>query len=204
MGINLIIIDNEILDMSDGKYEKMCNLWIKSHTWELDDAISILLGQLPSAYLKSYDDDKNDQKIFLKTIIPNDLGGALDLYPAIPGDSEDAIRINPVQLIEWLESIDFPLPLSLKQAKYNQLESHRKPSRKLTSTQIHKHRCRSLATYFWEQDPDLTKANMAQKTELLNIACESKRYTSKTIEGWIKDLNPDRSQGRRKSQQTPL
>tara|TARA_R110002050_G_scaffold269917_2_gene412733 strand:+ start:280789 stop:281361 length:573 start_codon:yes stop_codon:yes gene_type:complete len=190
--------------MSDGKYEKMCNLWIKSHTWQLDDAISILIKQLPSAYMKSYEDSENDKRIFFKTLAQNNLGGILDLHSAIPGDAPSDIRINPIQFIEWLESLNYPLPLAMKQAKDNYLASNGKPSRKLTPTQIHKHRCRSLAAYFWKQDPDLTKVEMAKKSELIKIACENKIYSSKTIEGWIKDLNPDRSQGRRKSQDTPL
>lgn len=190
--------------MSDDRYEKMCNLWIKSHTWKLDDAISILRKQLPPAYMENYEDSQSDKIIFYKTLVQNNLGGALELQPAIPGDTPSTIRVNPVQFIDWLESIDYPLPYAMKQAKDKYSASHGKPSRKLTPTQIHKHRCRSLAAYFWEQDSDLTKVEMAQKSELIKIACENKVYSSKTIEGWIKDLNPDRSQGRRKVQNTPL
>jgi hypothetical protein len=186
--------------MSDGKYEKMCQFWIKSHTWTLSDAISILYEEFPAVYLKPSDDENTQRKELVTTVAKNNLGGAIDIQPSIPGDPPETIRINPIQFLDWFELFGFPIPSLLNQARQELIKEQGKPSRKLTPTQIHKHRCRSLAEYFWLQDPDLTKANMAQKPELLDIACENKHYTSKTVEGWIKDLNPDRSQGRRKSQ----
>jgi hypothetical protein len=189
--------------MSEDKdnYKKMCNLWLKSYTWILSDAISIIHEELPAVYLKHTDDEKTKKsRGLVTTLVKNNLGGAIDIQKPVPDDEPEVIRVNPVQFLDWVESFGFPLPHILNQARQEFTKEQGKPSRKLTPMQIHKHRCRSLAEYFWEQDPDITKADMAQKPDLLEIACENKRYTSKTIEGWIKDLNPDRSQGRRKSQ----
>jgi hypothetical protein len=185
--------------MSNEKYEAMCKIWIKNHTWTLSDAVSILYEEFPAVYLKPSNDGQTKHKDLITILAKNNLGGAIDIQPPVPGDSPETIRVNPIQFLDWTEIFGFQIPYTLNQAKQTLTKEQGKPSRKLTPMQIHKHRCRSLATYFWEQDPDLTKANMAQKTELLDIACENKTYTPKTIEGWIKDLNPDRSQGRRKS-----
>jgi len=188
------------LKMSDIKYEEICELWITCHSWTLDDALSLLMKRLPSPYPSTPNPTIEEKIKPLKTLAHNSLGGSLDILPPIPGDATNSIRISPLQFIAWIESLGIPITPHLNKARLDLIKKSGQPSRKLTPTQIHKHRCRSLAEYFWTQDPDITKATMAQKPELLKIACEDKHYTSKTIEGWIKVLNPDRSQGRRKSQ----
>ena len=72
----------------------------------------------------------------------------------------------------------------------------KKPEKKLRPCQIHRKRCREMAKELWEEDPTLTIVDMAYKDEI-NSFFNGKTYTVKTIRGWIKDLCPNRSPGRR-------
>jgi hypothetical protein len=48
----------------------------------------------------------------------------------------------------------------------------------------------------WARQPELTKRQMANRTEILEYGCEGRQYTKETIENWIKTEKPSRQGGR--------
>jgi hypothetical protein len=58
-------------------------------------------------------------------------------------------------------------------------------------------RCRAVAQILWERDERATVPDLYRSEWIQRIACEGKVPTEKTFREWIKDLNPDRSPGRR-------
>jgi len=72
----------------------------------------------------------------------------------------------------------------------------KKPEKKLLPSQMHREKCREVAEKLWAEDPTLTIVDMTYKDEI-NALFDGKSYVEKTIRKWIKDLNPDRSPGRR-------
>ena len=60
----------------------------------------------------------------------------------------------------------------------------------------HKKACRQIAREKWEQDPDITIADMCVSNEIAN-ACDGVVYPEATLRKWIKDLCPNRKPGRR-------
>jgi hypothetical protein len=68
--------------------------------------------------------------------------------------------------------------------------------KKLRPNQRHKNQCRKIAAEIWENEPNVTIADMILRDEI-HKACETKTYAESTLRDWIKDLAPDRSPGRR-------
>lgn len=60
-----------------------------------------------------------------------------------------------------------------------------------------KQRCRAVAQILWERDVRATVPDLYHSEWIQRIACEGKPPSEKTFREWIKDLNPDRSRGRR-------
>jgi hypothetical protein len=67
---------------------------------------------------------------------------------------------------------------------------------KLRPNQSHKVKCRKIAARIWENEPNVTIADMIWRDEIAE-ACENKTYNESTLRNWIKDLSPNRSPGRR-------
>jgi len=72
----------------------------------------------------------------------------------------------------------------------------KKPEKKLRPNQVHRIKCREVAEKLWAEDPTLTIVDMTYKDEI-NALFDGKSYVEDTIRNWIKDLNPNRSPGRR-------
>jgi hypothetical protein len=91
-----------------------------------------------------------------------------------------------------------------KQADVEKLErefgsgtiQHPEKKPKLRPNQRHKIKCRELAELHWQENPETTIADIAFSGDII-AACDGKMYAEKTIRGWIKDLCPNRSPGRR-------
>jgi hypothetical protein len=65
----------------------------------------------------------------------------------------------------------------------------------------YKQACREIAMKLWAQDEKLTIPAIVKNAEIQKIK-QIVNYTDKTIEKWIKDLNPDNSPGRPKKNHT--
>jgi hypothetical protein len=72
----------------------------------------------------------------------------------------------------------------------------KKPEEKPRPCQIHRIKCSDVAQNLWDEDPNITIADMIFNDEIIE-ACNGKVYAEKTIRNWIKDLCPNRSPGRR-------
>lgn len=80
----------------------------------------------------------------------------------------------------------------------SECDALQKKRKKYRSTEI-REKVRSIAEELWIKYPDMTKADMALRDEISNACASMERlYAVATIERWIKDLNPDRTPGRRK------
>lgn len=187
--------------MQSEKYEVICELWLKSDTWLLEDALRLINKKLPLCLSKPETEQEEKDKrsyLILKELVKNNLNSTLTLYPSLPGEDQGTIRINPFEFLDWLEDIDPELvPIVLKSAKSEQQQLRRGTTRKERPDTIHRHRVAALAEYFWRDEPSLTKVEMAQKPELNEIGCNGKKYTPETIQRWIKESNPNREPGRR-------
>jgi hypothetical protein len=72
--------------------------------------------------------------------------------------------------------------------------------KKLRPGQKHKEQVRKVAEELWGKDPTMIYSDIYKHKEmqkLLKSFNRRKLYVEKTIKDWIKDLNPDRSPGRR-------
>jgi hypothetical protein len=71
--------------------------------------------------------------------------------------------------------------------------------RKPRPSRVAKERCREVAAKIWEEDPDITIRGMSERPEILEVTKrpDGLYYLERTIRGWIKDLCPNRSPGRR-------
>jgi hypothetical protein len=67
------------------------------------------------------------------------------------------------------------------------------------ASQKHRERCRAIAELKWQSEPDITIADMVISDEITVHGCQEKHYGEKTIRGWINDLAPNRSPGRRQN-----
>lgn len=63
-------------------------------------------------------------------------------------------------------------------------------------SQRHKIAVIKVAREIWGQKPDITIAEMIG-LDAINLVCEGKVYSEKTLRNWIKEYCPNRSQGRR-------
>jgi len=64
-------------------------------------------------------------------------------------------------------------------------------------SQRHRRQCREVAEKIWAENPDITIADLVVSDEITQ-SCDGHIYQEKTIRGWINDLCPNRSPGRRK------
>ncbi len=187
--------------MSSDKFETVAKLWMNSDTWTLDDAIRLIGQKLPNCFSKlETETDEQEEKALsiLRELVKNNLNGTLTSYPPIPGESDNTIRINPFEFLEWLEDIEpgqIPAVLILAKAEHEQ--KRKGTARKDRPETIHRHRVAALAELFWREEPSLTKVEMSQKPELTDIGCHGKTYKPTTIQKWIKESNPNREPGRR-------
>lgn len=60
-----------------------------------------------------------------------------------------------------------------------------------------KQRCRVVAEILWRRDPDATLIDIFRHEWIQKIACAGRSPAEKTFREWVKDLNPNRSPGRR-------
>jgi len=92
-----------------------------------------------------------------------------------------------------------PEPLvSLEEVKRFEAEE-RSPElvKPLGKNQRHKERCRAIAEYLWDKNPNTTIADVIRLDAINKIGCEGHLYGDKTLREWINDLCPDRTPGRR-------
>lgn len=80
-----------------------------------------------------------------------------------------------------------------------EIESSGPKEKKLRQNQKAKIECRKVAEKLWKKDPIITITDMTKEPEILAVdqRKDGKHYMEGTIRDWIKDLCPDRSQGRR-------
>ena len=93
---------------------------------------------------------------------------------------------------------DVPSEFILKDERVNIYE-RKTTEKKLTYRDEQQTKCREFAAQIWNKDPQVTIADMIFRDELAPYTVNKKgdMYTEKTIRNWIKDLCPNRSQGRR-------
>jgi len=97
----------------------------------------------------------------------------------------EVLQDSAIVLTDALIAVEEHLNISPKLADQEQPRDSRKQ------------RCRAVAQILWERDPRATLPDIFQSEWVQRIACESRPPSDKTFREWVKDLNPDRSPGRR-------
>jgi len=97
----------------------------------------------------------------------------------------EVLQDSAIVLTDALVALEEHLKISPKKGDQEQPRDSRKQ------------RCRAVAQILWERDPRATLPDIFQSEWVQRIACESRPPSEKTFREWVKDLNPDRSPGRR-------
>lgn len=117
----------------------------------------------------------------------------------VGGSDIEFCIVEPTKFLEWIQSKEIRLhPLLLEFKEYISQPSPSvadkddvgKEEKPLTAFQRYKERCRVLAQYFWSLEPNIKINEMAAKQELKNFGCEGGIFKPRTIEDWIRDLDP--------------
>lgn len=178
-------------------YGKACRTWSISDHWPLQDAVNLVLGLMP----RLLQQDKHDttaahrQKV-LYEIALNCVGESLPIIN--PKAPEDQYRVRPREFVKWAEKILGEVPGELKELldKAGTHFGKKDAPREWNPKQRHRERCRSIAAMIWAENPELTKAQMAKRPEILEYGCEGRQYAQETVEEWIKIEKPNRQGGR--------
>ncbi len=182
-------------------YERICEIWSYSDHWPLMDAIHLLL-KIPPAFFtpRKHSAQHDRQRNIIYEIALNCAGDSLTIVNESVSPGE--FRVLPDQFLEWARKRDMPVPMELFKAVESKVLKFgkRKPPRKFGPKQQHRERCKGIAALLWSANPDLTKAKMAARPEILKFGCEGEKYTSETIQDWIKTEKPNRSGGRPKKE----
>ena len=65
----------------------------------------------------------------------------------------------------------------------------------LKRSTIHHERCRAVAELLWSMEPEMTIAEMARRSEIIQFGCEGHEYDMRTISRWLASLKADRRPG---------
>ncbi|MCB1737474.1 MAG: hypothetical protein KDI42_05065 [Gammaproteobacteria bacterium] len=178
---------------------EICEVWVKSDHWPLEDACRLLLELPPRVLGASIDDAKRQLNLtMLLELATNCLGASL---PTIaPDPSITDVRVAPDSFLEWARTHKFSRPRVLMESLYEARtgitgtspDPLKKPERM-------KERTRAIAALLWHDNPEITIAAMCKRSEIVRIALEGERRSCETIRQWVKDLAPNRSPGRRPS-----
>lgn len=87
--------------------------------------------------------------------------------------------------------------VQFEDAQHIALEGHEQPSSQKHLRDRLKQRCRVAAEILWERDRTATVGDLYRSDWVRRVACHGNPPTEKTFREWVKDLNPDRSPGRR-------
>jgi hypothetical protein len=117
-----------------------------------------------------------------------------------PSAAPEQYRVRPAEFLRWLTfkgyGNDIPEELMKAVAEQPEQQQELTATGKLRTTQRHRERCRAIAQWLWDKDPDHRIEPMAKRREILTYGCEGKRYDTKIIRDWIKDLCPNPKPGR--------
>lgn len=106
--------------------------------------------------------------------------------------------LNREELIQWHNDLGLELPEFLKNTfssgnwgkSMQTLPQAEERINRLRNSQRHRERCRAIASMLWDQNPNLTQADIIRHDQINKYGCENKVYTEKNIRGWISDLDP--------------
>lgn len=178
-------------------YEDACTLWSKADYWSLDDAVDLWFGHKPRFFGPvTYDAQTKIQRDAVYQLGLNSLGEHLPWI--FNAGHPEPYRVRPHEFLDWARSRFTVRAPELLDISHEATQAYKRgTARKPMPDQRHRERCRALAALLWQENPTLTKVEMAQRRELQEFGCEGTVYAGKTVEGWIKDLNPNPKPGRR-------
>lgn len=182
-------------------YEEVCKRWARADHWPLEDAIRLLLMQLPRSLQLDVQEDKQLDQMLLKELATNCLGSSLE---ASDIDLGDGPRISPYALMDWADQKSVSIPEQLRDAidQVRLLEKKSKSYQRFSQT--HKERCKGIAALLWREEPNVTIDAMKNRPEFIELGCKGRHYTAQTIRGWIKSESPNHQPGRPKKEKTSV
>lgn len=101
--------------------------------------------------------------------------------------------------IEWAMKNSIDIPLVYKEYVHNY--GAKKPYYEdlgIKKSTIYHERCRAVAELLWSIYPDITIAEMAGRSEIIQFGCEGNPYHPRTISRWLANLKVDGKPGRPK------
>ena len=60
----------------------------------------------------------------------------------------------------------------------------------------HRERTRAVAAALWQRDPKMRITEVIRSFDVIQVACEGKRYSEKAYRNWLADLSPNGHRGR--------
>lgn len=93
-----------------------------------------------------------------------------------------------------------PALVALEDLKHFEIANaldRRKPRERLGARDTRMQRCRVIAELLWRRDPTATLVDIFRHEWIQKVACAGRPPTEGTFREWVKDLNPNRSPGRR-------
>ena len=186
-----IPVSKENANQAPESFQAICNLWIKSEHWTLEDAVRLLTGIAPSAFEPEKTSPNKSFKVIF-AIAKNCINESLDVLKT---NHLEEIRVNPFDFLLWAKNKELPVPteldIAVNSAKYNQ----KKYKEKIydSTKNNHRERCRCIASLLWSKHPQLTIDEMIARTEIFEFGCEKERYSEELIKNWIIDLTLDKN-----------
>ena len=186
-----IPLSTETSEEEPVSFQSICNLWVKADYWPLEDAVRILLGIQPAAFRKTTKTD-NEPKSFkiVYAFAKNCAGASLNVINVTT--HSDIIYVDPKHFLSWAQEKSFPIPSELEIAFSSNPERKKLKRKKwqIEQRNIHRERCRGIASMIWSNNPDLSTNELISFSEILEFGCEGQRYSEKALISWLKDLEP--------------
>lgn len=181
--------------------------WARMGHWEMFEAMLLLIDVDPRIIFPEFRRNRNIEDP--TPIIADKMAKMKELLER--GPYCISVKASPGSILCWAYTRKIPIPPELqKWAEELSLFDPIKPNlaeqkvkeesadfKNLRSEQRHRERCRGIASLLWASNPEITIADMILRDEIIVHGCEKKMYSENATRGWIKDLCPDRTPGRR-------
>jgi len=105
--------------------------------------------------------------------------------------------VKPFILINWALAQDIEVPIE-SLTYVNTKKSDKSANFEYLGVKIstiHHERSRAIAELLWRIEPDIPIAQMARRSEIIEIGCQRHEYDMRTISRWLASLKDDRHPG---------
>ena len=182
-------VTDESSSQDPPSYQAVCKLWVKSDNWPLEDAVRLLLNQVPKVFMESESDNVHKSFSIVLELANNCIGESLNA--AKHHDTDRGFQVTPIEFIFWAKQKGFPVPaeLDLALSVQNKAENAKSANNVIHKQTNHRERVRAIASLLWNQSPTITVRDMVNRPEITEHGCQNQYYAEAVVEGWVKDLH---------------